>query len=282
MSAFGKIRADFSAMLAAYPKYDHLPAVIQKHMDELNKDLKPGQHKNTPCCFQVSYAFNAAGQRIYPHSYRRLNCRLAGNYYIGAVDELERYLDGRYGSTEDIRTDASGKQRDQAEMKKCIDGLTGILVFRDRGYGVHTELWNADSIIQKQGAPGGMNEHYIFSQPRILFWEITIASDTTLAPRWLQGWWSVWDGKTVYYYFSDQHGVIWQEKQPKSASELPTGSVGNSGTVTVSASDVKLVWLPRGGGTTIETFQRGLSNGEPRKMNGTSNRFSPLVATKLF
>jgi len=73
-----------------------------------------------------------------------------------------------------------------------------------------------------------------------------------------------------------------ETKEPKSASELPTGCVGNSGAVTVSASDVKLLWLPCGGGTTIETFQRGLSKGKPRKMNGTSNRFSALVATKFF
>ena len=74
-------------------------------MDAYNKDLAPGAPRNTPCCFQVSEALNAVGgeHKVTERSYRRANCKLLGNYFLRAVDELEYYLTGRYGRGEDIK-----------------------------------------------------------------------------------------------------------------------------------------------------------------------------------
>jgi hypothetical protein len=160
MPEFGLIRADFDVMLKNYTKYNHLHPAIAKHMKGLNdatdkenvkraaegKKLLP---HDTPCCFQVSHSLNAAGQMIYPNSYRRRNPQIVGGngYYLGAVDELEHYLAIRYGRTEDIKSGRKSKE----EVKEYIDGYQGILVSRDTGYGFHTELWDNDTIIQKEG-----------------------------------------------------------------------------------------------------------------------------------
>src|SRR5262245_24153077 len=109
MAGTGTIRMKFSTLESAYPKHNALPKPVQDYLDRLNKDIPEGKPKNTPCCLQMSHALNATGQKVGPRSFRRDNAPIAGNYYIQAVDELEHYLIGRYGRTEDIKKDSAGK-----------------------------------------------------------------------------------------------------------------------------------------------------------------------------
>ena len=280
MADIGKIRMDFGVLVANYPKHNNLPPLVQNYLDGLNKKIPEGQPKNTSCCLQVSHALHATPQQIYPRSFRRDNAPIGGKYYIQAVDELEHYLTGRYGKTDDIKRDDSGKVRSEAQMKQYLDGMQGILVFRNAGAGAHTELWNEDTILQKAGAPGGMNEQYIFSQPRILFWEVTEEADENPVPSWLPGWWSVYDGNQYYYYFSDQHGVTYTKVAPANLFTPPAPQPLNEGTVTVSATGIVIDWNPADGGATRETFTREGWTSESA-MNGVSNRYAPLYAKKM-
>jgi len=277
MVAIAKLRANFSTILAAYPTNDKLPKIISDYIALLKTYMKAGDPEPTPCCLQISYALNAAGQRIYPFSQRRQNAPLGGNYYIGSVDELEHYLTGRYGRTEDIKIG-----RTEAEMKQYLNGRQGILVFRQGPYGFHTELWDTDSIKQKQGTPSGMDEKNLFSKQRILFWEITEETDAKPVPVWLRGWWNVYDGNTYYYYFSDQHGVTYSKDAPAALGVAPPRKPLNEGTVTISATPPHVVieWNPADGGATTESFTRVGWSSES-EMNGVSNRYSPLFARKL-
>src|SRR5262245_48931159 len=276
----GKIRVKFSTLLEAYPKHNALPAPVKAYLDGLNKGIAEGQPKNTPCCLQMSHALNATGQKIHSRSHRRANAVIGGNYYIQAVDELEHYLIGRYGATEDIKKDAAGKIRTQAQMKLYLDGKQGILVFRSTGAGAHTERWDRNSIIQKAGAPGGMNAQHIVGQPRILLWQGTEATDSSPIPSWLPGWWSVYDGKQYYYYFSDQHGVTYTKDKPVSLSVPPAKSPLNEGTVTMTEHGLVIDWNPADGGATRETFTR-VDWTSQTEMNGESNRYAPLFARKM-
>jgi Type VI secretion system (T6SS), amidase effector protein 4 len=280
MAQTGTIRVKFSTLMSAYPKHNALPSPVQAYLDSLNKGIPEGQPKNTPCCLQMSHALNATGQKISSRSYRRDNAPIAGNYYIQAVDELEHYLIGRYGRTEDIKKDTTGKTRNEAQMKQYLDGKQGVLVFRSSGAGAHTELWDGKNIIQKAGAPGGMNEQYVFSQPRILFWEVSESADPNPVPSWLPGWWNVYDGNQYYYYFSDQHGVTYTKVAPTNLSAPPQKSPLNEGTVTMTEHGLVIDWNPADGGATKETFTRvGWSS--QTEMNGVSNRYAPLFAKKM-
>lgn len=279
--AFAHIRANFDVMWVKYPTYNALPKGIEDYIAELKRQ-NPGSHP-TPCCLQMSWALNAAGHMIPSHSYRRQNAPIDGRNHIGAVDELEVYLTGRYGKTEDIKTDGSGETRSLSEVKEYLHSRQGILVFRDSTPGVHTELWNTNTIKQKAGAPGGMSEGYIFSQPRILFWEVANTSnspDQWNLPAWLQGWWVVYDGNYFWYYFSDKGIVTYVKSAPKNNTMPPLTMPLNSGRVTVSetAPHVVIAWNPDDGGATVEKFRYW---GNKREMNGTSNRYSPLFARKL-
>ena len=280
MSETGKIRTNFDTLKANYPTYKTLPPALQKHMDDLNK-VKPG---NTPCCIQVSHALNKAGQLIPAHSFRRPNAPIGSYYYIQAVDELEQYLSALYGRGEDLKKSVpSGKL---AEMKTYLDGKQGILVFRNSGAGFHTELWDKTHIMQDGGAPSGggalMNQPAIFSQPRVLFWEVSEeAAGLTPVPDWLRGWWKVTDGNTYYYYFSDQHVVTYTKAEPKYLASQPFKQPLNEGAVTISKdlATVVIDWNPADGGETKETFTRLPSTVE--SMAGVSNRYAPLSATKM-
>jgi hypothetical protein len=198
-------------------------------------------------------------------------------FYIGAVDEMEHWLIGEFGKTKDIKP-KGGKNA----MKAYIDGRPGILVFRDFGAGYHVEFWNGSTIIQNKDISGNMSEDGIFSQPRVLFWEITDASDANPIPIWLRGWWSVYDGNQYYYYFSDQHGVTYTKTAPMVIAAPPLKSPLNEGTVTVSATPPHVVidWNPADGGATQEKFTR-LNWTSESEMNGTSNRYAPLFARNM-
>jgi|GEM_PF-2121657 len=142
----------------------------------------------TPCCVQISHALNMAGHLI-PRHYpgeRRKNKKgtLVGNspikiggreyYYLLAVDEMETYLAWEYGPGELVSTDLqTGKRRSSTESRRYLAGRTGILVMRDSTPGVHTELWDGNSFVQKD-----MAADHLLGLPRVLFWDCG-------APRWL-------------------------------------------------------------------------------------------------
>lgn len=283
MSSTGKIRADFDTLAANYPTYKTLPKDLQKFMD----DLGPG---NTPCCVQISQALNKAGRALPPKSYRRNNSKIGSFYYILAVDELEEYLSGTYGRGEEIKTDRSArKMRNKNEMKQYLNDRQGILLFRTAGAGMHTELWDQTHIMQDGNAPGGggakMSEDAIFGSPRVLFWEVSKDDPTeTPVPDWLQGWWNVYDGNTYYYYFSDEHVATYTKTAPKNIAFPPVKVPLNEGDVTITKdlmgiTTVVIDWNPADGGATRETFtcQPAVTD----SMNGVSNRYAPLVATKM-
>jgi hypothetical protein len=287
--AIGTIRAKFSDMYDAYPTWDRLPKYLADYMVELKKQAPEA----TSCCLQMSEALNATGQKVYPSSQRRPNARLGKNFYIHAVDELEHYLVGRYGATEDIK--AGNPKISLARMKEYLAPRKGILVFR--GKVGHTELWDGVGIRQRSGAPdprepgranqGVMDESLIFSNPRILFWEVTEAADPNPVPAWLKGWWSVYDGNQYYYYFSDQHGVFYTEAKPKDPGAPPALWPLNEGTVTMTDHGLVILWTAGvdpvtrvATPATKETFTRVGWTSE-REMNGESNLYGPLFARKM-
>lgn len=287
MAYGGIIRASFEDVQKHYPKYDKLPPAMQKYMDALNKDLKPGQPKNTPCCFQVSHALNAVGQEVSARSHRRANPKIYGGngYYLGAVDELEHYLAQRYGVGESIKKDSSGAARTEQQMKDYLKDRTGLLAFRDQGLGLHTEFWNGTSILQSGSIPGAtavMNERGLFAQPRILFWDVFDHADPNPIPDWLPGWWDVNDGKQYYYYFSSDHGVTYTKEKPTNTAVPPLKTPFNEGIVEAWSDPTVFVinWNPADGGVTVERFTPEPLTSTGR-MRGTSNRYGPLTATKM-
>jgi len=184
------IPVPFATLKAFYPMRP-LSGELKTFMDNLNKpfpqkgpdgkpiigpDRKPVmvQPKNTPCCIQVSHALNMAGQKV-PQTYqdaRRSNTLITvngiSNYYLLAVDELEKWMTQRYGCGINLSALAGlPKQQRQAiqQMQAFLAGIKGILLFRDAGYGLHTELWDGSQILQRD-----MDEPHLFSQPRVLFW----------------------------------------------------------------------------------------------------------------
>lgn len=282
MSQTGIVHANFDVLKSNYPTYKTLPTSLQKFMDGLNK-ITPG---NTPCVIQVSHALNKAGLRIPPRSFRRANALIDFNYYLMAVDELELYLSGVYGRGEDIKKTPGGSTRSTADMKLHIKGKQGILVFRNSGAGHHTELWDQTHILQDGKAVSGggavMNESNIFGQPRVLFWEVAMENaGVKPVPSWLPGWWKVYDGNTYYYYFTDQHVVTYTKSAPSNLTSPPVKMPLNEGSVSISDDATKAVidWNPSDGGETKETFTHWSVASE--RMDGVSNRYSPLTAMKM-
>ena len=172
-------------------------------------------------------------------------------------------------------------------MKQHLNGKQGILLFRSAGAGHHTELWDKTHIIQDGNAVSGggakMDESNIFGQARVVFWEvIEEAAGLNPVPNWLQGWWNVTDGNPYYYYFSDQHVVTYTKIAPKYLAAPPVKTPLNEGAVNVSPSAPQIVidWNPADGGATKESFTLEPSTSESR-MPGVSNRYAPLLATKI-
>lgn len=304
----GRIRAKFDTLKSKYPTYNLLPKSLQDFMDRLNKEIPAhvdAQGKeipaykphNTPCCVQVSHALNLAGQKLPPHSFRRLNSQIGPFYYILAVDELEEYLAGVHGRGENIKRAPSGKVRSMDEMKQYIDGKQGILVFRDAppSAGLHTELWDKTHILQDgmspppapDGKKAGMSQTHIFGAAKVWFWEVSEESPGLIpVPNWLQGWWNVYDGNTYYYYFSAEHVVTYTNANAKPAhlDSPPVKNPMNEGDVTITfdaqyTATIELDWNPADGGATIETFRNVITSRDG--MNGTSNRYAPLYAKKM-
>jgi hypothetical protein len=157
-----QISLDWDTFKAAYPKRP-LTGQLKEFMDHT-----PG----TPCCVQMSHALNMAGSVIPSKSNRRWNSRIPATgslYYLLAVDEMEWFLTQNYGVGEDIRNGDSGK-RETADMKAILNGRTGILVFRDGGFGKHTEIWDVDHMHQRDISDD------VFLVPKVLFWDVMITA----------------------------------------------------------------------------------------------------------
>lgn len=166
----GVLPVSFGKLRQHYPARPNLTPELKRFMSQT-----PG----TPCCVQVSHALNMAGERV-PRVYagqRRVNSTIriggADYYYLLAVDEMEKWLTLKYDPGEEVSRSGSGR-RDPRAIKEHLQGRTGILTFRDQGYGFHTELWDGHQIVQRD-----MNENACFRQSRVLFWDCGPA-------QWLQ------------------------------------------------------------------------------------------------
>ena len=165
------IPANFQVMKENYPRR-RPPPVGGLNIPELKTfmDHTPG----TPCCVQVSHALNKAGILVDQRSNRRRTSPIRFGattyYYLLAVDEMADFLKRKHGDGEEVSLDANGHRLLPAAIKARLNGRYGILVFRDRGYGFHVELWDNQHILQRD-----MNEHALFTQPRLLFWDVGTA-----------------------------------------------------------------------------------------------------------
>lgn len=129
----------------------------------------------TPCCVQMSHALSAAGVTIGPRSNRRLTSpirtSLGTRNYLLAVDEMEWFLEDNFGMGDEISRGDNGHRPGNADMFSTLNGRTGILIFRDRGYGAHTELWDQDHMHQRDMSPA------LFNSPnKVLFWDVMITA----------------------------------------------------------------------------------------------------------
>lgn len=101
-------------------------------------------------------------------------------------------------------------------------------------------------------------------------------------PQWVKGWWTVNDGSTYYYYFSDPslvNLVTYTKTRPANARVAPPKHPMNEGSVSFTAQGLVIDWNPADGGATRETFTR--RGGSESDMTGVSNRYGPLTAKKL-
>lgn len=286
---FAVISADFETMKNNYYKHNKLNKPMQTLLDGLNEGIRKENEKRaaegkkalgkaTSCCFQVSHSLNAANIKVPEKSSQRtlFNPPGGNGYYLGNVFELEEFLE-KFGKTTEI---SNGGKLPIHEIKKAIFGRQGILVFRDSGLGYHTELWDKHDILQRQGISGGMSEAGIFAQKRILFWEVTKTPRSPTIPEWMVGWWSVNDGSQYYYHILGLDYAYWTSNKPGNRDQLkPYGERENYGDVTMTATGFNITWDYIGGGQTKETYTRAVDGSEFR---GTSSRYDPLLAKKMF
>jgi hypothetical protein len=95
--------------------------------------------------------------------------------------------------------------------------------------------------------------------------------------HWVFGWWKVYDGNQYYYYFYRDGRVQYTEKPPATPFAPPKAPV-NFGTYTYEPGrQIVIEWNPVDGGPTIETFS---AQTDLKAMNGTSNKYAPLYASR--
>lgn len=177
----GVIPASFAALQRNYPRRDVKDPALYPYVDQVMKGI-PG----TPCCVQMSHAFNMAGVAVPQASYRRKNAVLKINgktyYYLLATDELEDFLANCCKDDGELVNLDLRKTRSVNEIKKYIANRPGLLLFRFANFHVlpppgqfeHTELWDGTKILQRDMAEG-----FLFARPRVLMW------DTNDPARWL-------------------------------------------------------------------------------------------------
>jgi hypothetical protein len=108
------------------------------------------------------------------------------------------------------------------------------------------------------------------------FWNPPVTSAEPTG-SWVVGWWKVYDGNQYYYYF-DADGYVQYTKKPPASPYMPPKVPLNSGTYTYEPNRRLVVeWNPADGGQTIETFSAKI---DLTAMNGTSNRYAPLYASR--
>jgi hypothetical protein len=159
-----QISLDWDTVKAAYPMRP-LTGALKTFMDSI-----PG----TPCCVQMSHALGVAGCTIGPMSNRRRTARIKTStgtrQYLLAVDEMNWFLTQTYGAGEEISRADDGSRRTLQAMKDALDGRTGVLVFRDSGYGLHTELWDETHMHQRDISWG------VFHAAKVFFWDVMITA----------------------------------------------------------------------------------------------------------
>jgi hypothetical protein len=108
------------------------------------------------------------------------------------------------------------------------------------------------------------------------FWKPPVASAEPTG-SWVVGWWKVYDGNQYYYYF-DNDGYVQYTKTPPATPFAPPKFPLNSGKYTYEPDRrVVIEWNPADGGQTIEKFAAQV---DLKVMNGTSNRYAPLYASR--
>lgn len=126
----------------------------------------------TPCCVQMSRAFCGAGLAVPERSFRRPTAAFPGGRgwrALLATDEVEIFLAEHFDEGQNLQ---DGRMS-AADVKGSIGGIPGVLIFRHglrgrfapAGKFEHTEIWDGSQIVQRD-----MNEKYLFSCPRVLFW----------------------------------------------------------------------------------------------------------------
>ena len=294
---FAIIRLKFDDFQKAYRDNQTLPGPVDQWVKDQRKREKDFNEKlpelneqraaagknpldpvplSTSCCMQVSLSFNGIGVSIPKagSTPQRDNETIAGNNYILAVGEFRAFLTYRYGPTSQF-TDT-----------KEIQNRRGLVIFA----GAHIEIWDGECYLQsgkglekyKRVSSAVMSPSFLLTNPR-WFWEIldVDAKPAAVLPKWLIGWWRVWDGQTYYYYFfEDGHAVY--IKEPPSPKWIPPKTIGNHGVATMLDHGPKVVWKPTAGETesTVEEFTRTNWTSET-EMFATSNKYSPLGAKKL-
>jgi len=138
---------------------------LRKFMDSI-----PG----TPCCVQVSHAFNMAGHRIpqsYPHA-RRKNSRIRIDgqdyFYLLAVDEMETYMTHAFRPGEVVTGGGAIAGQRARSVRDTLKDRRGLLVMRSSAtsLGVHTEFWDGNAFHQKDMATDAL-----LGLARVVFWE---------------------------------------------------------------------------------------------------------------
>lgn len=95
--------------------------------------------------------------------------------------------------------------------------------------------------------------------------------------NWVEGWWKVYDGNQYYYYF-DVDGFVQYTRKPPASPFAPPKFPLNTGSYTYEPNRrVEIEWNPADGGQTIEKFA---AHADLSAMNGTSNRYAPLYASR--
>lgn len=97
---------------------------------------------------------------------------------------------------------------------------------------------------------------------------------------WFEGWWQVWDGSFYFYYFAPRGEVTYVKSKPKSLGG-PPAKPANRGRYRYEPGRNTIIvdWDSEDGGSTRETFYNAVLGA--RTMNAESNRYSPLIATRM-
>jgi hypothetical protein len=133
----------------------------------------------TPCCVQVSHAFNMVGHLV-SKKYQGMRrdaspIKIDGRtlYYLLAVDEMEAWLTDTYGPGEVLRGPGN-KNATPIQIKSAIKNRPGLLTLWGKKDRWHTEFWNGARYLQDDMSDG------ILENPRIMFWDLSLAP-----PAWL-------------------------------------------------------------------------------------------------